>query len=148
MFVFARISLGTPMREATRGCPAPKGKRRFSGRGRKKSRPQGPKPREVCAGDLLWKEPEKQSRAAPAGRRQSTKRVTEREQGKTGGMARLKPPARKGMALRTHSPETALSATQPSSHSTAAKHGGEYTATSTALLSPPAQQAGSEMVTE
>src|SRR6266568_7063245 len=39
MFVFARISLGTPMREATRECPVPKGKRRFSGRGRKKFRP-------------------------------------------------------------------------------------------------------------
>jgi len=88
MFVFARMSLGTPMREATRECPAPKGKRRFSGRVRKKSRPHfGLKPREVCAGDLLWKEPEKQSRVAPAGRRQSTERVTERKQGKNGGMA-------------------------------------------------------------
>jgi len=40
--------------------------------------PAGPQPREVCAEDLLWKEPEKQSRAVPAGRRISTERVTER----------------------------------------------------------------------
>ena len=33
------MSLGTPMREATREGPAPKGKRSFSGRSRKKSRP-------------------------------------------------------------------------------------------------------------
>jgi hypothetical protein len=32
LFVFARIALGTLMREATRECPAPKAKRRFFGR--------------------------------------------------------------------------------------------------------------------
>src|SRR6266571_4355182 len=135
MFVFARMSLGTPMREATRECPAPKGKRRFSGRGRKKSRPLfGPKPREVCAGDLLWKEPEKQSRAAPAGRRQSTERVTERKQGKTGGMARPKTSRKKGTALRTH-PETPPPDTVPSFHQVATKLSGK-----TSRGSPPNHQ--------
>jgi hypothetical protein len=38
---------------------------------------RGPKPRAVCAGDFLWKEPEKQSREVPAGRRENTERVAE-----------------------------------------------------------------------
>src|SRR6266571_4148086 len=63
--------------EAQRVCPAPKGKGRFGGRSRKKSRPSRTKPRAIRAGDLLWKEPEKQRRAAPAGRGISTERVTE-----------------------------------------------------------------------
>jgi len=78
----------------------------------------------VCAGDLLWKEPEKQSRAAPAGRRQSTERVTERKQGKTGGMARPKTSRKKGTALRTH-PESTAPDNVASLHQVATKHSGE-----------------------
>jgi hypothetical protein len=72
-FVILRIQIcpyltRDTIRNATRECPAPKGKRRFLGRSSKKSRPApGPKPCVFCAGDFLGKEPEKQSRVVPQG---------------------------------------------------------------------------------
>jgi hypothetical protein len=136
------------MREATRECPAPKDKGRFSGRVRKKSRP----PLAIAARALRGRfVVEGTGKAEPRSSRraQAKHRAGDREKaGKNWRDGSHQNLLRERGGMEAYCPETALPATQPSSHSTAAKHAGEYMPTQTALLPPPALQAVSEMATE